>query len=72
MNPNLCPKVPRPSQARTQDPIAKVPLRELFWSVSATCPLFEEAEQRISSALAKALNPEAVQLFDDLYESLAS
>jgi hypothetical protein len=71
MNRNPYPKVRRTSPARTQDSIAKVPLRELFWSVSVTCSLLEEAEQRIAAALRRSLTPEPVQLFDDLYEDLA-
>ena len=46
-------------------------MRELFWSVPETSALLEEAEQRITAVLRKALTPEPVQLFDDLYENLA-
>ena len=65
------------SQGRWTSPIgtlgkiASAPLHELFWSVPETSVLLEEAEQRITTALRKALTPELVQLFDDLYENLA-
>lgn len=70
MNPNPYPKGRWASSASTQD-IANAPLRELFWSVPETSALLEQAEQRIAAALRKALTPEPVQLFDDLYEASA-
>ena len=59
------------SSASAQADLANTPLRELFWSVPETSVLLEEAKQRIAAALHKALAPEPVQLFDDLYEDLA-
>ena len=57
--------------AGIQERIANAPLRELFWNVQETSALLEEAEQRIAAALRKALSPEPVQLFDDLYQNPA-
>ena len=64
-------KIRRISLAGTQEEIANAPLRELFWNVQETSALLEEAEQRITAALRKALSPEPVQLFDDLYQNPA-
>ena len=71
MNPNTCPQGRWTSHASTAGKFASAPMRELFWSVPETSALLEEAEQRITAALRKALTPEPVQLFDDLYENLA-
>jgi hypothetical protein len=59
------------SSADVQAKIANAPLRQLFWNVQDTSALLEEAEQRIAAALRKALSPETVQVFDDLYENPA-
>jgi hypothetical protein len=71
MNPNPYPKGRWTSSASTAASIAEARLRELFWSAPETGVLLEEAEQRIAAALRKALTPEPVQLFDDLYEDQA-
>jgi hypothetical protein len=71
MNPYPYPKGRWTSPASTLAKIASAPLHELFWSVPESSVLLEEAEQRITAALRKALTPEPVQLFDDLYENLA-
>jgi hypothetical protein len=71
MNPNPYPKGRWISPASTLAKIASAPLRELFWSMPESSVLLEEAEQRITAALLKALTPEPVQLFDDLYEDVA-
>jgi hypothetical protein len=49
--------------------LANAPLRELFWNMPENSALLEEAEQRIMAALRRALAPEPMQLFDDLYEA---
>ena len=71
MNPHPYPHGRWTSSSRTGAKIAGAPLHELFWNVPKTSVLLEEAEQRITAALRKALTPEPVQLFDDLYEDLA-
>jgi hypothetical protein len=71
MNANPYPKGRWTSPASTLAKIASAPLHELFWGVPETSVLLEEAEERIAAALRKALAPEPVQLFDDLYENLA-
>ena len=68
MNSNPYPEGRWTSPASTPDNNSNAPLRELFWSVPETSVLLEEAEQRIAAALRKALTPEPVQLFDDLYD----
>jgi hypothetical protein len=71
MNPNPYPDGRWTSPASTLAKTASAPLHELFWSVPETSVLLEEAEQRITAALRRALTPEPVQLFDDLYEDVA-
>ena len=71
MNPNPYPQGRWTSSTSTVTEIARAPLHELFWSVPETSVLLEEAEQRITAALRKALIPESVQIFDVLYEDLA-
>ena len=71
MNPNPYSQSRWMSRTSTISQIASAPLRELFWSTPETGVSLEEAEQRIAAALHKALTPEPVQLFDDLYENLA-
>jgi hypothetical protein len=72
MNPNPYPQGRWTTSAGDSASISKTRLRELFWSVPETSALLEEAEQRITAALRKLLTPEPVQLFDDLYEDMAS
>ena len=72
MNPNPHPQGRRTSPTGTVAKIATAPLHEPFWSVLKTSVLLEEPERPITTALRMALTPEPVQLFDDLYEDLAS
>jgi hypothetical protein len=71
MNPNPYPKGRRTRSADALANIANAPLRQLFWSAPEISVSLEEAEQRIAACLQKALTPEPVQLFDDLYENPA-